>query len=131
MRRAAAGTTSSEMVKLRNTKKLFLKETVIGFGFLSGLWMHLGFDPSTFVAVYLQKLLIAVEPQYENIIKIVFLYGPIVLTLFSVFMAYRRAGYFGLLAVLLAFLAGLWLNLLSIPLLAGAVLIGFFAARRY
>lgn len=119
------------MVRVRNTKKLFLKQTIIGFGFLSGLWIHFGFDPGTFVADKLQALLIAVEPQYETTIQGIFLYGPIVLTLFAVFGAYRRAGYFGLLAVLLAFLAGLWLNALSIALLAGAIVIGYLSARRY
>lgn len=119
------------MVRIKNTKKLFLKQTVIGFGFLSGLWIHLGFDPGTFVATWLQHLLISVRPQYESIIKTIFLYGPILLTFFTIFVTYRRAGYFGLFAVALAFLAGLWLNLLSVPLIAASIIIGYFAARRY
>jgi hypothetical protein len=111
-------------------KGQFIKQVVVGFGFLSGLWIHIGFDPGTFVYDFLSKLLIHAKPEYTQSITILFFALPIILTCISVLGVYRRAGYFGLFAVGMAFLAGLWLNILSIPLLLGAVVIGFVAARR-
>jgi hypothetical protein len=111
-------------------KRQFLKSTIIGFGFLSGLWLHLGFDPGTFVYNFLQKLLIAAEPQYTQTIKVVFLTLPIILTCIGWLGAYRRAGLWGVFAVLLALGAGMLFNPISILLLGGAIVIGFFAAKR-
>jgi ABC-type sulfate transport system permease component len=111
-------------------KHEFLKSTIISFGFLSGVWIHLGFDPQSFVFSLLQDILLKVEPEYVQAITIVFFALPIILTCIGVLTAYRRAGWWGLLATALAFYAGIILNVSSIGLLAAALIIGFFAARR-
>ena len=108
----------------------FLKQAVIGFGFLSGLWVHLGFDPGTFVYALLQKLLVLSDPIHQKWITLGFLILPVALTLSSVYGAYKRAGVWGLIAVGLAFLAGFFLSVASIALLLAAIVIGYFSARR-
>ncbi len=119
------------MVKAQiSHRRAFLKSSVVGFGFLSGLWVHLGFDPQTFVFELLQKILLKFEPQYADTIKAVFLALPIIITCTAVLLAFRRGGWFGLAAVSLAFLAGLWLDGRSIPLILLAIVIGFFSAKK-
>ena len=115
------------MVKHRLT---YLKTTVIGFGFLSGLWVHLGFDPQSFVFGILQTVLLKVEPQYASVITALFFGLPIVLTLSSLLGAHSRGGWFGLAAVALAFAAGVLLNATSIPLMIIATVVGFLTARK-
>lgn len=111
-------------------KKLFLKEAVVGFGFLSGVWAHLGFDPGTFVQEILEKILVIADPTHAPLISLVFRYAPLVLTVVAVILIYRRAGWWGYVATGLAYVAGLWFTLLSIPLLLAAIAIGYLAARR-
>jgi hypothetical protein len=118
----------------REHRKRFLKSSVIGFGFLSGLWAGLGVDPGSFVAQWLQTILLAVAPAYGSPITIAFLYGPTLLTVLAVFLAYRRAGFLGFVAVALAYAAGFLLAVLhltaAVILLLLAIMIGWFAARR-
>lgn len=112
------------------SRTLFLKEAVIGFGFLSGIWTHLGFDPETFVREILESLLVNADPGHAVWIKLLFRYVPLALTLLALILIYRRAGFWGYVATGIAYLAGLWFTLLSIPLLLVALLIGYFAARK-
>ena len=114
----------------RTMKGRFLKNAVIGFCFLSGLWVHLGFDPGNMVSNFLQSLLLRFDPQHEVIIKLIFFLSPAIITFLTMLFIYRKAGLWGLIAVGLAFLAGTWLDLRSIPLIVVALIIGFFAARR-
>lgn len=114
----------------RTHKRQFLKSFVIGFGFLSGLWVHIGIDPRSVVAQWLQQLLLTIDPAHSTWFALVFLYGPTVLTFLAIILIYRRAGILGFIAVALAYTAGILLNLTSIPLLLLAVVIGWFAARR-
>lgn len=118
------------MSKETSARKKFIRSTVIGFGFLTGFWIHLGFDPQSFVFAVLQKLLIAVQPQYTHFITFVFFALPTFLTASTLLFAYWKTGKLGLFAVALAFAAGVLLNWSSIPLLFGAIILGFFAARR-
>jgi hypothetical protein len=114
----------------REHKRKFLKSSVIGFGFLSGLWAHFGFDPSSFVASWLEVFLLSLNTVYEQWILLTFLYAPALLTFFAIVLVYRRGGMFGFVAVAFAYAAGLLFSLLSIPLMILAIVIGWFAARR-
>lgn len=113
----------------KSPRKDFIKSTVIGFGFLTGFWMHLGFDPQSFVFSILQKLLIMVQPQYTPLITFFFFALPIVLTASTLLFAYWKTGKLGLFAVALAFAAGVLLNMYSLPLLAAAIVFGFLVGR--
>lgn len=111
-------------------RKRFLKTSVIGFGFLSGLWVHIGVDPSSVVAQWLERFLLTVSLENAPWITLVFLYGPTLLTIFSLFFVYRHGGVLGFIAVALAYTAGLLLSMISISLFFLALIIGWFAARR-
>jgi hypothetical protein len=114
----------------RAHRRQFLKSSVIGFGFLSGLWVHIGIDPSSVVAQWLQQTLLTLDPAHAPWIAIAFLYGPTLLTFLSIILVYRRAGFLGFIAVVLAYAAGFLLAVESLILIALAILIGWFAARR-
>lgn len=118
----------------RAARRRFLKSSVIGFGFLSGLWAGLGVDPESIVAAWLQTILLSVAPMHEQWITLAFLYGPTILTVLSIVLVYRRAGLLGFVAVALAYAAGFFLAFLNIIagllLLALAFIIGWLAARR-
>ena len=114
----------------RAHKRKFLKSSVIGFGFLSGLWVHIGINPGSIVAQWLEQILLTVSPENVTWITLAFLYGPTLLTLLSLFIVYHHAGFFGFIAVALAYAAGITLSLMSIPLLLLAIVIGWLAARR-
>lgn len=111
-------------------RQTFIRETIIGFGFLSGVWIHLGFDPQSFAFAFLQKLLVGAEPQYSQVIIMLFFTLPIILTCVSILGTYKKAGWFGLAAVGLAFYAGYVFELQSIILLIVALVVGFLAARK-
>jgi membrane glycosyltransferase len=97
---------------------------------LSGLWVHIGVDPGSIVAQWLEQILLTVSPENAPWITLAFLYGPTLLTVLSLFFVYRHAGFFGFIAVALAYAAGIVLSFLSIPLLLLAIVIGWLAARR-
>lgn len=111
--------------------QVFLKESVIFFGFLNGLFLALGVNPGA-------ALLDVLRSVTENLIgesgwvALVFTLLPIVLVVAALYFIYKRGGWLGFLAVALAFVAGLWL--LAEPawgaaMLAGAVLLGVVATR--
>jgi len=114
----------------RSARRRFLKTSVIGFGFLSGLWAGFGIDPESIVASWLQNILLSAAPHYELWITLAFLYGPALLTLIGLVLIYQRAGFLGFVAVALAYAAGFLFSLTSIPLMLLALLIGWIAARR-
>lgn len=111
-------------------RKRFIRSAILGVGFLSGLWAHFGLDPQTWVATKLESLLLSVGSAQEIAIKLVFLYGPIIFSLITMLLIYRRAGLWGFVATGLAYLAGLWLNALSPVLLGLALLIAIVSVRR-
>jgi hypothetical protein len=113
-----------------NARKRFIRTAVIGLGFLSGLWNRLGFDPGTWVQGQLELLLLSAKTGQETLIALAFHYGPALFTLIAVMLVYRRAGLWGFVAVGLAYVAGLWLSVISIVLLAIAVLIAMLSVRR-
>jgi hypothetical protein len=75
-------------------------------------------------------LLVIADPQHATIISGIFFAFPTLLTCLAIFFAYRRGGWLGLIAVGLAYIAGLWLDARSVVLLMIALLLGFLAARR-
>ncbi len=113
-----------------NARLRFIRSAVIGFGFLSGLWTNLGFNPGSWVRAQLENLILSVQTGYESWIELAFLYGPIVLTALTMLLIYRRAGLWGFIAVGLAYVAGLWLSVVSIVLMAIAFLIAILSVKR-
>jgi hypothetical protein len=82
------------------------------------------------VAKWLEAFLLTIDPAHSAWISLAFLYGPTLLLLIAIVLIYRRAGLLGFVAVGLAYVAGLLLNTMSIPLMLLALVIGWFSARR-
>jgi len=104
---------------------------VIGLGFLSGLWTAVGIDPEEVVLNTLGTAVAAIYPDPN--IRTLFLILPTLLLLISVFGAYKKGRVPGLVAVIVAYLAGLSI-LVSIVsallLLVLAIVIGCLATNR-
>jgi hypothetical protein len=96
--------------------KAFTNEFVMGFGFLSGLWVYAGIDPEGAVLGALATLV----PSAGPLLLILSIVGPLV----SLAGAYALGGMLGLLAVAFAFFggmfitkgAGIWLLLIALGL---------------
>lgn len=111
--------------------EVFLKESVILFGFLGGLFLAIGVNPGA-------ELLDLVREIVENLvggsgaIALVFAWLPLAIVTVAFYMIWKRGGWLGFIAVGLAFLAGLWLLAeprLAALVLVGALGIGFVATR--
>ena len=102
--------------------KAFVQEFVIGFGFLSGLWINVGVNPES--EIY--KALIEASGQsslyiFLWILDIIFILGII-------YGSYRIACWFGLVAVGLAFFGGIFITFSAgIWLLIFGLILGLFA----
>lgn len=109
----------------------FLKEFVILFGFLNGLWLALGVNPG---ARLLEVLVGIVENLVSGApVRVLFTFAPILFVVAMLWLIYRRGGWVGFLAVGLGFVAGLQVLAapeLSFFLLLAALVLGFLATRR-
>ncbi len=112
---------------MKNSKR-FIKQFVLGFGFLSGLWIRIGFDPEDIVLGLAHKALDYVFPG--NVFSFWFWIIPILFLAYSVFGSYKNGRILGILAVFIAFMAGLSVpDLYFLVLLLLAVVVGFFASK--
>lgn len=109
----------------------FLKEFVILFGFLNGVWFAVGVNPGA----ELLEVLLGMGAGLVSGETLTFLatFLPLVLLGATLYLLYRKGGWLGFLAVGCAFLAGLQVT--SAPkamalLLLAAVVLGWFATSR-
>jgi hypothetical protein len=111
--------------------KTYLWQVVIGFGFLSGVWTAIGIDPEE---VLLNLLGTAITTAYPDpTLRTLFIILPTFLLLWSVWQAYSKGKVFGLIAVILAYVAGLSILLsltTTIILLVAALIVGYLATNR-
>ncbi|MHB8164575.1 MAG: hypothetical protein ACYDDV_09600 [Methanoregula sp.] len=111
--------------------KTYIWQFVIGLGFLSGLWTAIGIDPEEVLLNVLGKAVDAVYPDPD--VRTLFLVLPTLLLLISVFGAYKNGRVPGLVAVIVAYAAGLSI-LVSVPsaliLLFLAIVISCIATNR-
>lgn len=99
-----------------------MQEFVIGLGFLSGLWIYAGVDPTAEIL----KSFSAIVPRMSGFLWLI----AAVSTIGSIAGAYSMGGRLGLLAVFLAFLGGIFIgSSLGIWLLIGGVILGLFAPQ--
>lgn len=107
---------------------IFVQEIVLPFGFLSGIWISIGVNPKTEVLKALSWIVDTFAPDSQ--FGLVFWVIPVLTTILYVVVSFLVGSWPGLIAVGLAFLAGL--TILTIPLLGTflfilAVVLGFFA----
>jgi len=83
---------------------VFLREFVVLFGFLNGVWLAVGVNPG-------RELLGVARGVVETFVRaqaveVAFVLLPIALLVASLWLIHRRAGWLGFLAVGLAFVGG-------------------------
>ena len=106
--------------------KSFVNEFVIGLGFLSGLWIHVGIDPEAEVIKALASVVQTLSPNSG--FSFLFWLLPIIATIGSIFAAFALGGIAGIIAVVLALLSGIFINSgFGVFLLVIAVILGFAA----
>lgn len=109
-----------------SVSKSFVQEFVLGFGFLSGLWIYIGINPESVLINTLSDLInsISPNPMYSFAFWII----PIIATVASLAWSYFLGGWLGLVAVGLAFLGGIFIgSTFGIILLIAAIIVGFAA----
>ncbi len=110
--------------------RTYLWQFVIGLGFLSGIWTAIGLDPEEVIISAAGTAVTAAYP--DDTLRTLFLLLPTLLLLVSVYGAYRKGKVMGLIAVLIAYVAGLSILVsltTTLVLLLIAVLFGFLATR--
>jgi len=109
----------------------YLWQSVIGLGFLSGVWTALGIDPEEVFLTTLGTAITAVCP--DPAIRTLFLLLPTALFLISAYGAYRKGKAVGIIAVIVAYVAGLSVLVSLVTMLVFllfAVLLGYLATNR-
>ena len=112
------------------SRGLSLRELIIGFGFLSGIWLAVGINPTAEILGTFTDILNKLEVNigYTFLLQVL----PIILFLVFMCLIYSRGGKLGLVAVACAFIGGLLIltiPILSVILLFSGMGIGHFARR--
>ena len=100
-----------------------LQEIIICSGFLGGLWIYAGVNPET-------EILKAFTDLVPGISSILFWAVSIILMVAPIWSAWRIGGVFGLVALLLAFLGGIFIGSIGIWLLIIALIMGGLCPTR-
>lgn len=104
----------------------FVQEFVLGFGFLSGLWIHVGVNPESEILRAFADIVNELAPSSG--FSIIFWLIPIIGIAASVTGSYFIGGWFGLAAVGLAFMGGIFISsTFGVILLVTGVFLGFAA----
>jgi len=110
---------------------LFIRQSVIGLGFLSGVFTAIGIDPQAILIGIFADAAAAIDPDPR--IRYLFVILPALLLLLSIITAYRLGRVFGLVSVIVAYFAGLALltSFSSALILLGiSIVLGYFATNR-
>jgi ABC-type multidrug transport system permease subunit len=110
---------------------VFIRQFVIGLGFLSGAFTAIGIDPQDEVIRFIGGAVGTVYPDPQ--VSYVFFILPVVLLVISVVAAYMKGKVMGLISVLVAYFSGVLIlvsSVLAIILLLIAVVLGYLATNR-
>ena len=111
------------------SKKLavsFIQEFVLGFGFISGVFTRIGIDPEAEIIKAFASIIETLSPNSG--FSLIFWLLPIASTIVSIIGSLVIGGWLGLIAVVLAFLGGVFLdNVIGITLLLVGVVLGLIA----
>jgi hypothetical protein len=111
--------------------RTYIWQFVIGLGFFSGLWTAIGIDPTAVIVGVLGNVVDTVFS--DPAIRTLFLILPTILLLLSVWSAYKKGRIIGLISVIVAYIAGLFIlvsTLTALIFLGVAIIIGFLAPVR-
>jgi hypothetical protein len=110
---------------------LFIRQFVIGLGFLSGIFTAIGIDPQVILLRIIGNAVGSVYPDPQ--VSYMFFILPTVLLLVSLIAAFMKGKVLGLVSVIVAYCSGVLIFIsavLSITLLLLAVALGFLATNR-
>jgi hypothetical protein len=111
--------------------KRYIWQFVIGLGFVSGLWTAIGIDPQ---AVLLTALGNVVDTLYSDpVVRWIFFILPLIILGVSVYGAYRKGRFPGLLSVIIAYFAGVFIfvsTAMALIMLGSAIFIGYLTTGR-
>ena len=100
-----------------------LQEIIVCSGFLGGLWIYAGVNPET-------EILRAFTDLVPGISSVLFWLVSIILTVAPIWSTWRIGGVYGLVALLLAFFGGIFIESIGIWLLVIALVIGGLCPTR-
>jgi hypothetical protein len=110
---------------------LFIRQFVIGLGFLSGLFTAIGINPQETIIRIIGSAVGSFYP--DPLVSYLFLILPTILLLISVITAYLNGRVLGLISVLVAYCSGILILVSTAPalvLLGSAILLGYLAVNR-
>ena len=92
---------------MSNSSQLSLRELIIGFGFLEGIWLAVGVNPEGEIINALTSVLVDLNISfiYILILKII----PVLAFIGTLFFIYALGRVLGLLAVASSFIGGLFI----------------------
>jgi hypothetical protein len=111
--------------------KTYIWQFVIGLGFLSGIWTAIGIDPTSVLLNVLGDMVGSVYS--DSRVRALLLILPVILLVVSIIAAYRRGKILGLISVIIAYGAGLFIltsTITSLVLLCIAIFMGYLATNR-
>lgn len=119
------------MRRIAKKSGLFIRQSVIGFGFLSGIFTAIGIDPEETIIGLAGSTITSFYPDPQ--LSYLFVLLPTILLIISIITAYRFGGVIGLASVVVAYFAGL--AVFTTPgtaaiLLVVAVVLGYLATNR-
>jgi hypothetical protein len=117
---------------MRKKSGLFIRESVIGLGFLSGVWTAIGINPQTILLALVENSANLV--LHDPFIRLFFVVLPTILLLLSLVTAYKRGRVVGLVSVFFAYAGGLVVLeslYVSGVFLVVAIVLGLFATSRW
>jgi len=109
-------------------REITLRELIVGFGFLEGLWLAVGINPENEILKAFTSVLIELKASGWYIFLLNIL--PIIATVGTLFLIYQLGGRLGLVAVGCAFFGGLLMlisPIISIILIIIAIIVGKIA----
>ena len=106
------------VIKRRNER--FVRGFVLVFGFLNGLWVYAGVNPES-------EILKAFTDLVPEMSSLLFWLVTIILTVGTIVAAYKIGKWPGIIAILAAFLGGLFIGSWGIWSLLIGVIIGWYA----
>lgn len=116
---------------LARRRAIFLKEFVVLFGFLNGVWVAVGLNPGATLLETLQGFLFALTGGV-GALEFVFALLPTVLLALMIYLILRKGGWLGLVAVLAGFVGGMQIVTnpkASLALLVVSMGLGWLATR--
>jgi predicted branched-subunit amino acid permease len=111
--------------------RTYIWQFVIGLGLLSGIWTAIGIDPQSAILNALGDMVGRVysDPGVRSLFLII----PAILLVVSIISAYRKGRILGLISVVIAYIAGLFIlvSAMTLLVLLGiAVILGYLATNR-